>query len=34
MAAPAFEVAEVFRRHGDAYRCDHAGISAASSAAS
>jgi hypothetical protein len=25
MAAAAFEVAEVFRRHGDAYRCDHAG---------
>jgi Putative transposase/Transposase zinc-binding domain len=23
--APAFEVAEVFRRHGDAYRRDHAG---------
>jgi len=25
MAAPAFEVAELFRRHGDAYRHDHAG---------
>jgi hypothetical protein len=25
MAAPAFEVAEIFRRHGDAYRCDQAG---------
>jgi hypothetical protein len=25
VAAPAFEVAEVFRRHGDAYRREHAG---------